>query len=185
MRLVAGGLATGGKRHYVNMAMIRPVPFPKQPGQESVWDYPRPAICEPTPKRIRIIHRGVTLADTRRAIRTLETSHPPSYYIPPQDIAEGLLWPNDRRSQCEWKGTARYFDVNCGGGMIEAAAWSYSNPAEAFLPLEGFVAFYGQYFDRCMVDDDAAVMQEGGFYGGWITPGLAGPFKGVPGSRFW
>ncbi len=96
-------------------------------------------------------------------MRTLETSHPPSYYIPPQDIAEGLLWPNDRRSLCEWKGTARYFDVIAGGEVYEAAAWSYSNPTAPFLPLAGHVAFYGQYFDQCLVDDEPARMQEGGF----------------------
>jgi uncharacterized protein (DUF427 family) len=165
--------------------MDRPVPASPGPGQESVWDYPRPAICAPTTRRIRIIHRGVTIADTRRAIRTLETSHPPSYYFPPGDIIEGLLWPNERRSLCEWKGTARYFDVNLGGELIELAAWSYANPTPTFKPLEGFVAFYGQYFDACMVDDEVAVMQQGSFYGGWITADLAGPFKGVPGSRLW
>jgi uncharacterized protein (DUF427 family) len=165
--------------------MSRPVPDSTGPGQESVWDYPRPAVCEPTPRRIRLIHRGVTLADSTRAIRTLETSHPPSYYLPAADIAEGLLWPSDRRSICEWKGGARYFDVNLFGELIEGAAWSYLDPTPPFRPLAGFVAFYGQYFDACMVDDEVARMQEGGFYGGWITSDLAGPFKGVPGSRHW
>jgi uncharacterized protein (DUF427 family) len=162
-----------------------PKPLEPGPGQESVWDYPRPAICEPTTRRIRIIHGGKTIADTRRAIRTLETSHPPSYYFPPGDIAEGLLWPNERRSICEWKGVARYFDVNLDGVLIEAAAWSYGDPTHGFAPLTGFVAFYGQYFDRCMVDDEVAIMQEGGLYGGWITSDLVGPFKGAPGSRHW
>jgi uncharacterized protein (DUF427 family) len=174
--------ASGG---YSGGMTFKPVPSPKAPGQESVWDYPRPAICEPTPRRIRIIHHGETLVDSVRAVRTLETSHPPSYYVPPQDIAEGLLWPGDRRSLCEWKGVARYFDVNLFGELIESAAWSYADPTPPFAPLAGFVAFYGQYFDLCMVDDEVAVLQEGGFYGGWITGDLAGPFKGVPGSRFW
>ncbi|QZD88861.1 DUF427 domain-containing protein [Qipengyuania aurantiaca] len=154
-------------------------------GQESVWDYPRPAIAEPTDRHIVIRHRGVTLADTRGAWRTLETSHPPTYYLPPQDIASAHLQPNPQRSLCEWKGQARYWDVVIGDERIEAAAWSYADPTAAFAPIADFLAFYPEPFDECLVDGEQVTPQPGGFYGGWITSREAGPFKGIPGSRFW
>lgn len=162
-----------------------PEPDPPGPGQESVWDYPRPAICEPTPRRIQIIHRGITLADSTSAWRTLETSHPPTYYIPPADIAMAHLAPNPRRSLCEWKGQAHYWDVTLGGDHFTAAAWSYPAPTPAFMPIADFIAFYPEPFDQCLVDDAVITPQPGGFYGGWISPYEAGPFKGGPGSRFW
>ncbi|EDL48461.1 DUF427 domain-containing protein [Erythrobacter sp. SD-21] len=154
-------------------------------GQESVWDYPRPAIAVATDRHIVIRHRGVTLADTRGAWRTLETSHPPTYYLPPEDIATGHLRPNQQRSLCEWKGQARYGDVIIGDERIEAAAWSYAAPTDAFAPIAGFLAFYPEPFDECLVDGEQVTPQPGGFYGGWITSREAGPFKGIPGSRFW
>ena len=154
-------------------------------GQESVWDYPRPAIAEPTERHIVIRHRGVTLADTRGAWRTLETSHPPTYYLPPEDIVTGHLQPNPQRSLCEWKGQARYWDVVIGDERIEAAAWSYADPTAAFAPVAGFLAFYPEPFNECLVDGEQVTPQPGGFYGGWITSREAGPFKGIPGSRFW
>ncbi|WP_390476616.1 DUF427 domain-containing protein [Altererythrobacter sp. MTPC7] len=155
------------------------------PGQESVWDYPRPAIAEPTDRHIRIEHRGEVIADTRAAWRTLETSHPPTYYIPPADVATQFLEPNSRRSLCEWKGQARYWDVVLGGERLEAAAWSYASPTESFAGIRDHLAFYPEPFDRCLVDGEVAMPQPGQFYGGWITSREAGPFKGVPGSRFW
>ena len=154
-------------------------------GQESVWDYPRPAIAEPTDRHIVIRHRGGTLADTRGAWRTLETSHPPTYYLPPSDVATGHLQPNPQRSLCEWKGQARYWDVVIGDELIEAAAWSYADPTAGFAPIAGFLAFYPEPFDECLVDGEQVTPQPGGFYGGWITSREAGPFKGIPGSRFW
>lgn len=165
--------------------MGHPKPDPVSPGQESVWDYPRPAICEPTNRRIQIIHRGVDLVDSNAAWRTLETSHPPTYYIPRADIAMGHLEPNSRRSICEWKGQARYFDIVVGDERIEASAWSYPDPTPSFASIKEFIAFYPDPLDQCMVDGVQITPQPGGFYGGWISQYEAGPFKGIPGSRFW
>ena len=128
---------------------------------------------------------GVTVADTCRAVRTLETSHPPSYYIPPDDIVPGVLIAVDGTSFCEWKGHARYFDVHAGGQRRERAAWSYPDPMTPFAILRNHIAFYAGAMDACFVDGERVVPQPGGFYGGWIISGVAGPFKGVPGSRFW
>jgi uncharacterized protein (DUF427 family) len=161
------------------------VPDPPAPGQESVWDYPRPAIAEPTSLRLQVIHRGVTVADTVRGVRTLETSHPPTYYFPPADVAPGVLRPASGRSVCEWKGAAAYFDVIAGGDTLPRAAWRYAAPTPPFAMLAGFLAFYPGAFDACLVDSERVTPQPGGFYGGWITSHVAGPFKGGPGSRFW
>ena len=155
------------------------------PGQESVWDYPRPAIAQPSDRRIRIEHRGTVIADTRVAVRTIETSHPPTYYIPPGDILMDALRPSARRSLCEWKGQATYFDLVAGGETIRDVAWSYRRPTPAFASIAGHLAFYAEKLDGCFLDGERITLQPGGFYGGWITADLAGPFKGVPGSRFW
>lgn len=155
------------------------------PGQESVWDYPRPARAEASNRHIRIEHRGIVLADTRSAVRTIETSHPPSYYLPPADVLLSALRPSDRGSFCEWKGQAIYYDVVVEGDVLRDVAWSYPSPTPAFACLRDHIAFYAGPFDGCFVDDDRVIAQPGGFYGGWITADVAGPFKGVPGSRFW
>ncbi len=160
-------------------------PDPLQPGQESVWDYPRPATAEPTAARVMVRLGGVIVADTRRAVRTLETSHPPSYYIPLEDIAPGALVSADGSSFCEWKGHACYFDVHAGAEHRDRAAWSYPDPTPPFAILRNHVAFYASAMDACFVNGERVVAQPGGFYGGWITSAVAGPFKGVPGSRFW
>lgn len=160
-------------------------PDPTCPGQESVWDYPRPAMAELIDAHLRIEFAGIIIAETRRAVRTLETSHPPSYYIPLEDIASGVLVPADGGSFCEWKGRARYLDVVAGGERRAGAAWSYPDPTPPFASLRDHVAFYAAAMDACYVDDECALPQPGGFYGGWITSKVAGPFKGVPGSRFW
>ena len=162
-----------------------PKPEAVGPGQESVWDYPRPAICEQTDRRIEVISGKVTLADSRAALRTLETSHPPTYYIPRADIMMDCLVPNPHRSLCEWKGQARYFDVVLENMRIEAAVWSYPEPTDAFSEIRDCYAFYPSLFDQCLVDGEQIVAQPGGFYGGWISQYESGPFKGVPGSRFW
>ena len=164
---------------------MRPRPDPTGPGQESVWRFPRPAIAEPSPAHIVIEHAGTIVADSRATIRTLETSHPPSYYIPPADIAEGVLRQADGSSFCEWKGHAVYWDVVIGDNVLPRVGWSYPDPTRAFAKLRDHVAFYAAPFDRCSVDGETVTPQPGGFYGGWITSGYSGPFKGVPGSRFW
>ena len=162
-----------------------PEPDPVGPGQESVWDYPRPAIAEPTDRHIRIIHRGVTVADSKQAWRTLETSHPPTYYIPQSDIAMERLEPNSRRTLCEWKGQANYWDLVIDGERLEAVAWSYPQPTPAFASIRDHLAFYPDPLDQCLVDGEQITPQPGEFYGGWISRYEAGPFKGIPGSRFW
>jgi uncharacterized protein (DUF427 family) len=164
---------------------MRPKPDPARDGQESVWDYPRPAIAQRTSARIVIAHRGITIADTTNAVRTLETSHPPSYYIPQNDIAMDLLQPAEGSSFCEWKGAARYWDVVVGGARLPRVGWSYPTPTSDFVILRDHIAFYAAPFDRCSVDGQTVTPQTGGFYGGWITPDLAGPFKGGPGTMGW
>ena len=158
---------------------------PQCPGQESVWDFPRPPVAVTCDKRIVIVHRGVTIADTTNSVRTLETSHPPTYYLPPADILMSALQPVDGSSFCEWKGHARYFDVFVEGQLLTKAAWSYPAPTAKFDALRDHIAFYAHSFDTCLVEGEQVTPQPGGFYGGWITSDVSGPFKGVPGSRFW
>ena len=164
----------------------RPEPIRPGPGQESVWDYPRPAVAEPASARLEVIFDGRVLADTRRGVRTLETSHPPTYYLPPDDVDASLLRANPgQRSLCEWKGQARYFDVVSNGRVARAAAWCYPSPSGAFAPLAGHLAFYPALMDECRVDGEVATPQPGEFYGGWVTSGVVGPFKGEPGTMGW
>ena len=164
---------------------MRPTPDPVAPGQESVWRYPRPAIAERSERHVRIEHRGILVADTRAAVRTLETSHPPSWYLPPTDLTLGLLRRSERRSFCEWKGHAVYWHLAIGDDVLHDVAWSYPAPTPAFDIVRDHVAFYAGPLDRCMIDGEQVVPQPGGFYGGWITSDLAGPFKGVSGSIGW
>ncbi len=160
-------------------------PDPVAPGQESVWDFPRPARWRHCRHLLEIMHGGMRLASTRAGIETLETSHPPTYYFPVESIAQGALRPNARRTLCEWKGQARYFDVLVGGMRLPAAAWCYDSPLPSFAALRGHVAFYAEALDGCFVGGEKASAQPGGFYGGWVTSHFAGPFKGVPGSDGW
>lgn len=150
-----------------------------------MWDYPRPPAVEPTAQRVRIELAGVVLLDSTRALRVLETSHPPTYYLPRAAFAEGSLRPCEGASWCEWKGAAAWFDVQGGGRSAPRAAWTYPDPAPGFASLRGHVAVLPGAMDRCLVDGERVVPQEGGFYGGWITSRVVGPFKGGPGSRGW
>lgn len=155
------------------------------PGQESVWDYPRPPRIEDCDDRVRVILGGVTIADSTRSKRVLETSHPPVYYLPPQDVAVEYLEDSVQRSWCEWKGEARYYSVSVPGKHVEQAAWYYPAPTTAFAGLEGYVAFYPSKMDACYVGDELVQAQPGDFYGGWITSNIVGPFKGSPGTAGW
>lgn len=155
------------------------------PGQESVWDYPRPPRVEPTPKLIRVVFNGVTIAETRRAVRVLETSHPPVYYLPPDDIRMEYLTATSRSTFCEFKGAARYWTLRAGERAVENAAWSYPNPAPGFEAIRDHLAFYAAPMDECTVDGERVTPQPGGFYGGWITSDIVGPFKGGPGTLGW
>jgi uncharacterized protein (DUF427 family) len=163
----------------------RPQPIPPQPGQESVWDYPRPPRLEVVPQRLRVVFAGQTIADTQRGYRVLETSHPPVYYFPPEDILAGVLVASPRSSFCEWKGAANYWTVQVGDRLEVDVAWSYETPTSPFVPMRGYVAFYAQRMEACYVDDALVEPQPGGFYGGWVTPNIVGPFKGSPGSWGW
>ena len=154
-------------------------------GQESVWDYPRPPLLEPARRRLRVVLGGVTIADTVSGWRVLETSHPPNYYFPPADITPGALTGEDGSSWCEWKGQARYHSVRASDRVVRHAAWSYPHPDPAYAALAGMVAFYPALMDACFVDDELAQAQPGGFYGGWITQDVVGPFKGAPGTNWW
>jgi uncharacterized protein (DUF427 family) len=164
---------------------MRPTPDPVLPGQESVWSYPRPPIAQATAAHIVVVHGGLVVAETRAAVRTLETSHPPTWYIPISDVRAGALRRAAGGSFCEWKGRAVYWDVVLGEATLSAVGWSYPDPSPGFEALRDHVAFYAAPFDRCGVDGEVVTPQPGGFYGGWITSAVAGPFKGVPGSRFW
>lgn len=155
------------------------------PGQESVWDYPRPPRLEDSSKHIQILFNGVMIADTRTAKRVLETSHPPVYYLPPEDIQMEYLIATQERSFCEWKGTAIYYTLVVGEKQVPNAGWSYPNPTPAFATIKDYIAFYPQIMDACYVDGEKAQPQPGGFYGGWITSDIVGPFKGEPGTWGW
>jgi len=155
------------------------------PGQESVWDYPRPPRLEPVDARIRVELGGEVIADTVRAWRVLETSHPPNYYLHPDDVDATHLERAPGGSFCEWKGTASYWTVRSGDRVEAAAAWSYAEPTVAYAAIRDHLGFYAGRMDACWVGDERAEPQPGGFYGGWITSGVVGPFKGIAGSRFW
>jgi uncharacterized protein (DUF427 family) len=135
---------------------------------------------------VRVVLGGVTVAESRRALRVLETSHPPTYYVPPQDVLGGCLVAEPGiGSVCEWKGAARSFTVVAGGRSVSRGAWSYRHPTPAFGPLADHIAFYVRSMDACYLDDELVYPQPGGFYGGWITSDVVGPFKGEPGSEGW
>ena len=163
----------------------RPRPDTPRLGQESVWDYPRPPRLERTGRHLVVRFAGVTVAETRRACRVLETSHPPTYYLPPEDVDFAHLVPAPGTSFCEWKGDAVYWTVRVGEREAVKAAWGYPRPTAGFVDLTDHVAFYCAAMDECRVDDELARPQPGGFYGGWVTDDLAGPFKGEPGSWGW
>jgi uncharacterized protein (DUF427 family) len=155
------------------------------PGQESVWDYPRPPRLEDCSKKISVLFNGEVVAETRRAKRVLETSHPPTYYIPPEDVGIKSLKPSGRTSFCEWKGRASYFDLRAKDRISREAAWAYPNPSPVYSSIRGYVAFYASKVDACYVGDEKVTPQEGDFYGGWITKNIAGPLKGSKGTEGW
>ena len=155
------------------------------PGQESVWDYPRPPRMEDVEEKVKVVFGGVTIAYTTRAKRVLETSHPPVYYVPPEDIRLEHLERAAGRSYCEWKGRGSYYDVVTDERTEERAAWFYPSPTISFRDLEGHVAFYPSKMDACWVGGEKVEAQEGDFYGGWITTNIVGPFKGAPGTWGW
>ena len=178
------------------------------PGQESVWDYPRPPRVEASTRLVEVRFAGIELAASRRALRVLETSHPPVYYLPPEDVRMECLVPSDRRNWCEWKGLASYYHlvapaaaaaaaVAAGApGTVAAAgasarrrsengAWYYPDPTVPYKELRNYIAFYPHAVDACYLDGEQVRAQPGDFYGGWITRDIVGPFKGAPGTSHW
>ena len=163
----------------------KPTPIPPQANQESVWDYPRPPALEQTSKRIQIRFAGIDLVNTTRAWRVLETSHPPVYYLPPTEIKMEYLSVIPGVSWCEWKGKATYYTLQVGDQIAHKVAWTYENPTPAFKAIQNYLAFYAQPMDQCLVDGEEVQSQVGGFYGGWVTQEIVGPFKGGPHSMGW
>ena len=165
--------------------MARPTPIVPGPGQESVWDYPRPPRVEPTDDLVVVELGGAVVAETTRALRVLETSQPPAFYLPPADVDMSRLVATSGRTTCEWKGVASYFDVAVDDIVAAAAAWAYPEPTEGFEALTDHIAFYPRKMDRCCVAGEVVQVMEGDFYGGWITSKVVGPFKGGPGTWGW
>lgn len=160
------------------------MPTEKMP-RESVWDYPRPPRLEPSTRRVRVQVEDIWIADTTRAYRVLETSHPPTYYLPPEDVQMIVLKPESTATFCEWKGQASYYSLQIGQRFIRNVAWAYLAPTAPFSALAGYIAFYPSRVDACFIDEEQVVAQPGDFYGGWITSEIEGPFKGGPGTRGW
>lgn len=164
--------------------MSRTGPAGTEPRKESVWDYPRPPRVEPFTGLITVELGGEVIASTPRAWRVLETSHPPTYYLPREAFADGALRATSGSSRCEWKGWATYYDL-IGGVVAPKSAWSYPDPTPGFEQIAGAIAVMAGNVDRCTVNGEVVVPQPGGFYGGWITSWVTGPFKGGPGSAGW
>ncbi len=154
------------------------------PGQESVWDYPRPPRLALDDRDVVVKFGPLVVATTRRAIRVLETASPPTFYLPWSDVVPGLLEATAGTSWCEWKGEARYWTLVVAGRRLERVAWSYPAPQPGFAAIREHVAFYASRLD-CFVAGERVRPQPGAFYGGWITAEVVGPFKGEPGTAGW
>ena len=165
--------------------MSRPRALKPGPGQESVWDYPRPPALRPVDQLVTVVLGGVEICETQAAIQYLETSHPPTYYLPRDAFVPGSLREAGGSSFCEWKGEASYVDLVTDAATAPRAGWTYPQPARGFEALVGHIAVMPSLVDACFVDGERVVPQEGGFYGGWVTSRVVGPFKGVPGSWGW
>ena len=169
-----------------NFPRIRPPDvFVPGPGQESVWDYPRPPRVDAASRRVRVEFQSIVLADTTRALLVCETSSPPVYYVPQSDIRIEYLEPSTRTSFCEWKGLASYWSVRVGSRFAKDSAWSYPRPDPGYEAITDYIAFYPRRMDACWVGDNRVTPQPGLYYGGWVTPDLTGPFKGAPGTEGW
>jgi uncharacterized protein (DUF427 family) len=153
---------------------------------ERVWDYPRPPVVVPCERRVRIEVDGVVVADSTSALRVLETSHPPTIYVPPADVRTDLLADGDAMPTfCEFKGIAHYLDLIVAERRTPSAAWTYRQPAAGYEALRDHVSFYPGRVDGAWLGEERVHAQPGDFYGGWITADLVGPFKGAPGTLGW
>ncbi|HEY5822600.1 MAG TPA: DUF427 domain-containing protein [Propionibacteriaceae bacterium] len=162
-----------------------PKPDPVGPGQESVWDFPRPPAIRHSEQEITVVLGGEQICTTRSSWLILETSHPPTYYLPQDAFVPGALVPAPGGSFCEWKGQASYLDLVGGERTATRAAWFYPRPNGRYSELADHIALYAGAVDFCTVDRERVVPQPGGFYGGWVTSAVSGPFKGIPGSNGW
>jgi uncharacterized protein (DUF427 family) len=167
------------------MMMKRPEPIRPGPGQESVWDYPRPPSVDPDDRLVKVIFNGVVIVETTRAIRVKETAQPPAFYIPHDDVQMEHLHQTQTRTVCEWKGLATYYTIQVDNRVSHNAAWTYLNPTPDYEAIAGYMAFYPGRVDECTVDGEIVRAQPGDFYGGWITGEIVGPFKGDPGTLGW
>lgn len=166
---------------------MRPIPDTPGPGQESVWDFPRPPVIRLIDARVRVLHHGVVVADTTACLQVLETSQAPAYYFPRESVDMRRLSASRNRSWCEWKGEASYWSFAAPDAPEHDAdiGWSYESPTRGYEAIAGYLAFFAQRVDECWVDDHRVEPNPGNFYGGWVTPAVVGPFKGGPGSRMW
>ena len=155
------------------------------PGQESVWDYPRPPRVERVGQRVRVELAGIVLADSVEACRALETANPPAYYIPPPHVRREWLEPSRHSTLCEWKGAAQYWSIRVGDRFVENGAWSYPDPFDGYEGMGNFLAFFAGKMNACYVGEQCVIPQPGGYYGGWVTSHIVGPFKGGPGTELW
>jgi len=165
--------------------MNHPTPIEPGPGQESVWAYPRPPVARLVDKHIVVRFGGIVVADTNRAIKVMETSHPPVYYIPPEDIRLDVCELSPHHTFCEYKGQASYYTMRTGGSEAHNAGWFYPEPSPGYEILRDHVAFYPALMEECTIDGETVTPQPGRFYGGWVTRDVVGPFKGEPGSYVW
>ncbi|MBI1179919.1 MAG: DUF427 domain-containing protein [Alphaproteobacteria bacterium] len=181
-------MAGGDADYWRNLRRSRPPAEaiePAGPGEESVWDYPRPPLLERIDWPLQVEFGGEIVASTTRGIRILETASPPAYYFPPQDVRLDLMRRVAGTSLCEWKGTAVYWEIVAGGRIAEAAAWSYPDPEPEFAAIRGWFSFYPGRVDACRVRGELASPQPGPFYGGWMTSWVRGPVKGASGTERW
>ncbi len=183
MKLPRGMAAARAKWRW-NGSQRPPFADAPPPDGESVWDYPRPPRMAPDHRRVTVSVDGRMLVDTSSSVRVLETASPPTFYLPPHVVADGVLQPVAGESWCEWKGRAAYFDVVLPARRITRSVWCYPDPFPEFAALAGWLAFYPAAFE-CRVDGERVQPQPGGVYGGWVTAELAGPWKGGPGTAHW
>ena len=168
------------------MWMSKPRREPVGPGQESVWDYPRPPAVVPSDEVVRVMHRGHLLAETKRALRVLETAHAPAYYIPATDVDWTYLHEVQNVTVCEYKGVASYADLRMPDNpAVPQVCWWYAHPRPGYEPLTNAVCFYPQKVDLCEVAGEAVTPLPSSFYGDWPTSRIVGPYKGAPGTEGW
>ncbi len=160
-------------------------PVKPGPGQESCWDYPRPPALDTSNESIVIELGGMVIARSTKSWRVLETSHPPTYYVPRAAFVEGALRLTTGATWCEWKGKATYYDLVAGDTVVQAGAWNYPEPTPRFADLSDAISLMPAVVDRITINNEVVTPQEGTFYGGWITSRVVGPFKGAPGTSHW